>query len=228
MEPNDLNRTAPEGQFSQETETATVPTIEAADNTAVTAHSDEPLTVDFSDEEAAAASEALDNESDDTAADEHAEEGDSLTPEKLADKSKREILDIFASLLESKPAGRMRKDVEAIKIAFYKAHKAEAAAHRNAFVESGGNPDEYKPVTDESENRLKELIASYRGKRDAYLKELDSSLESNLKQKRQIIEELKELTAGSEAMGSTFNTFRELQRRWRESGPVPKNDSKDI
>lgn len=235
MEPNDLNRTAPEGQFSQEVENATVPTVKAEETTAVTAPAEEPVaagSIDFSDEEAAAASEALENESDEAAdisADETgAEENDSLTPEKLADKSKQEILETFASLLESKPVGRMRKDVEAIKIAFYKAHKAETAAGRTAFIEAGGDPEQYKPATDESENRLKDLIAAYRNKRDAYLKELDSSLEKNLKEKRQIIEELKELTAGSETMGSTFNTFRELQKRWRESGPVPKNDSKDI
>ena len=235
MEPNDLNRTAPEGQFSQEVENATVPTVKAEETTAVTAPAEEPVaagSIDFSDEEAAAASEALENESDEAAdisADETgAEENDSLTPEKLADKNKQEILETFASLLESKPVGRMRKDVEAIKIAFYKAHKAETAAGRTAFIEAGGDPEQYKPATDESENRLKDLIAAYRNKRDAYLTELDSSLEKNLKEKRQIIEELKELTAGSETMGSTFNTFRELQKRWRESGPVPKNDSKDI
>lgn len=229
MEPNDLNRTTPEGSFGQEAENATVPTAQAVEETAVERNTGE---VDFSDEDAAVASQALENESDeaaDTAHDEpHAVETDSLTPEKLADKSKQEILDIFASLLESKPAQHMRKDVEAIKIAFYKAHKAETAAHRASFIEAGGNPDEYKPLTDDGENRLKELIASYREKRDAYLRELDSSLEKNLKEKRRIIEELKELTAGSETMGNTFNAFRELQRRWRESGPVPKNDSKDI
>ncbi len=224
-----MNRTTPEGSFGQEAENATVPTAQAVEETAVERNTGE---VDFSDEDAAVASQALENESDeaaDTAHDEpHAVETDSLTPEKLADKSKQEILDIFASLLESKPAQHMRKDVEAIKIAFYKAHKAETAAHRASFIEAGGNPDEYKPLTDDGENRLKELIASYREKRDAYLRELDSSLEKNLKEKRRIIEELKELTAGSETMGNTFNAFRELQRRWRESGPVPKNDSKDI
>ena len=141
MEPNDLNHTAPEGQFGQEAENATVPTVEAEKEMALTAISEEQESSDkvaLSDGQAAAASEALENESDETvdiAPDESAtEESDSLTPEKLADKSKAEILDIFASLLESKPAGGMRKDVEAIKIAFYKAHKAEAAAHRASII----------------------------------------------------------------------------------------------
>ncbi|MDE7134072.1 MAG: DUF349 domain-containing protein, partial [Rikenellaceae bacterium] len=156
------------------------------------------------------------------------EDDKSLTPEKLADKSKNEILAIFADLLDSKPAWELRKEVEAIKIAFYKAHKAESAAHRDAYLAEGGDPDAYKPVIDEGETRLKELIAVYRDRRDTYLKELDSSFEKNLKDKQQIIEELKELIAGSEIMGSTFNAFRELQKRWRESGPVPAAHSKDI
>ncbi len=111
-----MNRTAPEGQFSQEVENATVPTVKAEETTAVTAPAEEPVaagSIDFSDEEAAAASEALENESDEAAdisADETgAEENDSLTPEKLADKNKQEILETFASLLESKPVGACAK-----------------------------------------------------------------------------------------------------------------------
>lgn len=203
METNDLNRTAPEGQFSDTAENTTVTTAPAAQECAC--------------------------QSQTTAGEPLSEDADkALTPEKLADKSKNEILAIFADLLETKPARELRKEVEAIKIAFYKAHKAESAAHRDAYLAEGGDPDAYKPVVDDSENRLKELIAVYRDRRDTYLKELDSALDKNLKDKQQIIEELKELIAGSEIMGSTFNAFRELQRRWRESGPVPASHSKDI
>ena len=51
----------------------------------------------------------------------------------LSGKSKQELVDMCAALLESEPVQTLRKSVEAIKIAFYKLHRAEVDAARKAF-----------------------------------------------------------------------------------------------
>ena len=57
---------------------------------------------------------------------------------------------------------------------------------------------------------------------------LEAAKEENLKIKLQIIEELKELASSDEMLNQTFNKFRELQHRWKETGVVPQQNVKDL
>ena len=81
---------------------------------------------------------------------------------------------------------------------------------------------------DHAEQRLKELFAEYRTKRNEFIAKLEEEKENNYKIKLQIIEELKELIDSNETLNQTFNTFRDLQQRWKETGPVPQAYVKDL
>ncbi len=168
--------------------------------------------------------DASDNE-----ADEAEEDGDA-SPEAAdyAGKSKQEIVDTFARLLESRPVQSLRRDAEAVKVAFYKAWKQEVEKHKREFV-AAGNPEEaFVPPTDKDEERLKELFGEYRKKRDAFLALTEEQKEANYAAKLKIIEELKALVDGGETLNQTFNTFRDLQNRWKEIGAVPLGVVKDL
>ena len=186
-------------------------------------------TVDFADEEAALAAEDADL----SLGEEPLAEGDaeSLQPaaaDRYVGRSKQELLDLFARMLEEQPVQSLRRDVEAIKVAFYKIRRAEVEAARKAFVEAGGKEEEFAPAADGSEARLKDLIREYRTRRDAFLANLEQEKEENLKTKLGIIEELKALVDSDETLNHTFNRFRELQQRWKETGPVPQQQVKDL
>ena len=146
----------------------------------------------------------------------------------LSGKSKQELVDMFAALLESEPVQTLRKSVEAIKIAFYKLHRAEVDAARKAFEAEQGEEAEFTPTADALEARLKELFKEYRRRRDEYIANLDSIKEDNLKIKLDIIEELKELVNSDETLNSTFAKFRDLQQRWKDTGVVPQTKVKDL
>lgn len=204
----------------------------AESNAAVVENDPEAVTssVDFSDEEAELAANApefeLEGEDESAAIDETPKE--SAAPTDYNGKSKTELLDILADLLANKPVQTIRRDVEAIKIAFYKTYRAEVERARRAFVEAGGKLEEFVPTPDDAEQRLKELFAEYRTKRNEFIAKLEEEKENNYKIKLQIIEELKELINSNETLNQTFNTFRELQQRWKETGPVPQAHVKDL
>lgn len=179
--------------------------------------------LDFSDEEARIAADAP----------EFRLEGDEEQEEvpgevDLAGMDKTQLLELFARLLADKPVQTLRKEVEAIKIAFYKIHRAEVEAARKIFVDEGGAAEDFTPQADASEQRLKDLFAEYRKRRDEYISTLERTKEDNLQTKMRIIDELKELIDGGETLNSTFNQFRELQQRWRDAGPVPQANVKDL
>ena len=146
----------------------------------------------------------------------------------VSGRSKQELLDMFSSLLENEPVQTLRKSIEAIKIAFYKQHRAEVEAARKAFEAENGEGAEFIPATDGLEVRLKELFKEYRRRRDEYIANLDSIKEENLRTKLAIIEELKELITSDETLNNTFSKFRDLQQRWKDTGVVPQANVKDL
>lgn len=183
--------------------------------------------LDFSDEDAEFAGDAPEFDLGD---DEHEEEGaatGSLGFD-LAGKTQAELLDIFAGLLASRPIQSIRREVEAIKVAFYKTHRAEVEQLRAKFLEEGGAAEDFKAPEDAQEQRLKDFFGEYRKRRNEYISTLERSKEDNLKVKLHIIEELKELVNGNETLNQTFNAFRDLQQRWRDAGPVPQANVKDL
>ncbi len=207
-------------------------TSQAEQNAAAIENEPEEVTssVDFTDEEAELAANApefeLEGEDESSAIDEAPKENASTTD--YNGKSKTELLAILADILANKPVQTIRRDVEAIKIAFYKTYRAEVERARRAFVEAGGKLEEFVPTPDDAEQRLKELFAEYRTKRNEFIAKLEEEKENNYKIKLQIIEELKELIDSNETLNQTFNTFRDLQQRWKETGPVPQAYVKDL
>ena len=184
------------------------------------------MAADFSEEDA-----ALDAEKAGLAiGEETAEELSAADVDKndLSGKSKQELVEMFESLLSSEPVQTLRKSVEAIKIAFYKLHRAEVDAARKAFEAEAAEGAEFTPQVDAMEVKLKDLFKEYRTRRDEYIANLDSIKEENLKIKLSIIDELKELVNSDETLNNTFAKFRELQQRWKETGLVPQQKVKDL
>ena len=172
--------------------------------------------VDFADEEAALAAQNAGLEIEGaTPEEEAAEELAAQKPEedKFAGKGKEELVALFARMLEEQPVQSIRRDVEALKIAFYRIRRAE---------------EDFAPSVDGAEIQLKEQFKEYRRRRDAFIANLEAEKEANLKVKQAIIEELKELVNSDETLNHTFNKFRELQQRWKDTGIVPQQHVKDL
>ena len=224
-----INLTAPEelvgntAEDAQTTSTTTETTTEAHD----TEHIEQPsFSAEFADEEAAlAADEAGLNIGEETSEEEEAQ---ATSTDVTSALNEAELIALFASKLESEAVQTLRPTVEAIKIAFYKLHRAKVEAERKAFLEAGGSEEAFSPAESENEQRFKELFAIYRDKRDKHIAEMEADKEQNLKVKLQIIEELKELVNSDETMTTTFTRFRELQTRWKETGLVPQANVKDL
>ena len=146
----------------------------------------------------------------------------------IARLSKEEVLALLAEKVASEPSANLRNEVEALKVAFYKLHRADIEARRKAFFAENGEDAEYTPQIDEAEVRFKELYNIYRTKRNEALALSDKEKEDNYAAKLAIIEELKQLVDSEEALNTTFAKFHELQARWRSIGQVPQSHVSDL
>ena len=130
-------------------------TVEAGEESATTAQQ-----VDFTDEEAALAAEHAGLDLGEAAPEEETDRTENPANE-LAGKTKEELLSIFSKMIEERPIQTLRKEVEALKIAFYKLRRAEVEAARRAFIEAGGAPEEFSSEADPAEaRRLAEELAA--------------------------------------------------------------------
>lgn len=160
--------------------------------------------------------------------DEDTVEGDADLADSISDKTKEELVAMLERTVAERPVQDIRREVEAIKIAFYKRHRADVDAQRKAFAAEQGEDAEFTAEPDAAEARLKDLLRTYRTKRDEFAAVAEKAKEENYKVKLEIIEELKNLVKNEETLNNTFARFRELQTRWKETGPVPQQNVKDL
>ena len=144
----------------------------------------------------------------------------------IAGKSKAELVDMLAFLLEQDLVEDIRHYVDEIKTAFYKLHRQQnPAAKAEGELET---VDSAEVAADADEARLKELLKVYRERRDRATAESEKVKEENYRLKLEIIEELKALVSSEETINVTFTRFRELQARWKEIGQVPQGVVNDL
>ena len=153
------------------------------------------------------------------------EQSESAVEAQVVGKSKGELVEMLAQLLEDGSVEDIRSQVEQIKTAFYKIHRAQVDARLKEVSEQGV---EAEAVQDADELRLKELLKSYRDARDKATAESDKVKEENYRLKCEIIEELKSLISSEETLNVTYTRFRELQARWKEIGQVPQAKVNDL
>jgi len=136
----------------------------------------------------------------------------------LCDKSLEELSTIFQQIRSGADSMLKSKEVESIKSAFYKLLlklKSESA-------DQDSNP--FEAV----EENFKALYADYKKERAEFNLAQEKEREANLEKKQAIIEELRVLVENEDDVNSSFPQFRDIQNRWRETGPVPATKFRDV
>ena len=119
------------------------------------------------------------------------------------------LIDKLKTLIDSNNLLSISKDVENIKAQFYIKLK---------------NTEKDK---NDIEKKFKKIYNQYRLEKNTLRKKIEKEEEDNLKIKKDIIAEIKELTNNIEIKKETFNHFKELQKKWKDTGYVNlkyKND----
>ncbi|TAJ13672.1 DUF349 domain-containing protein [Marinilabiliaceae bacterium JC017] len=142
--------------------------------------------------------------------------------------SKEKLVERFKSVLKDFPVDHVRDEVEAIKSAFYKKHKAEVEDLKKKFVESGELEENFAPPIDHLELEIKELLKKFRENKAEFNRRIEAEKEKNYQIKLSVIEGIKALINRQESLNETFQEFRELQNKWHEAGPVPQDKLRDL
>lgn len=142
--------------------------------------------------------------------------------------SKEEIVDRLAVIVAQEITDKTKKEVDALKQTFYKHKRNELEAAKRVFVEAGNEEDAFTPEEDASEERLKQLLATFKEKRASLLLEEEKIKEKNLQDKKAIIEQLKELIESKDDFYKVYNEFKKLQQQWKDIKAVPQAAVNDL
>ena len=130
--------------------------------------------------------------------------------------------------IQAEDNGGDRSELDLLKQAFYKLHKAAQIAARNAFIEQGGAPEDWRAEVDGAEENFKAIMASIRQRRAQMAEEAEKQKAENLDRKLAIIERIKELATSPEEANAHFDEFQQLQTAWKETGAVPAERATEV
>ena len=141
--------------------------------------------------------------------------------------TKAEILERVREIAHGEETPQ-KEEVDNLKTAFYKLHIAEREAHIKAFIDGGGDPNQYQIVPDSVEEAFKAEMGIIKEKRAKLFKEQEAEKQENLTKKLAIIDKIKSMITTPEEANKSYQEFKTLQQQWREIKNVPAEKANEL
>ena len=142
-------------------------------------------------------------------------------------KSKSEIIERVKEIAHSDEHPQ-KGEIDYLKTIFYKLHFAEREADMKAYLEGGGDPENYKVLPDEDEEVFKAEMGVIKEKRAKLFLEQEKEKQENLKKKLDIIEKIKAMVTSPEEANKSYQDFKKLQQEWKEIKLVPAEKANEL
>jgi len=133
----------------------------------------------------------------------------------------------FQKLVKNEKVQAIKKHVDGIKYEFDLKFQEFLEHKKEEFIANGGNEIDFR-YNSVTKKQFNEVYAEYREKRNAYYNSLERNLKENLAIRLQLIEELKSLVNVEEDINTTYKNFKDVQDRWRKTGPVPRTHYNNV
>ena len=153
-------------------------------------------------------------------------ETEEVQPQKVYE-TKAEILERVREIAHTDESPQ-KEEIDYLKTAFYKLHIAEREAKIKAFVDAGGDPEQYQISPDEQEEAFKAEMGIIKEKRAKIFKEQEAEKQENLTKKLAIIDKIKAMITTPEEANKSYQEFKALQQQWREIKNVPAEKANEL
>jgi hypothetical protein len=161
--------------------------------------------------------------------DEHAEEiiDDEHKHVDYTNFSKAQFAELAKELSKESNTQKVDAVVREIKPLYDEIREKERNAALQKFTQEGGVAEDFDYKGDEHDTIFDANLKLIRDRRQQYLREQEEKKTDNLKRKQELIEKLRELTEQQDNSHS-FDMFKEIQKEWRSTGPVPGTQAKTL
>lgn len=159
-------------------------------------------------------SEKDDHEDHDDDHDDHHEEVD------YSEFTKEQFVELIRSLSQDSNVLKADKIARQIKPYFDEIKDKEREAALAKFKADGGEEADFSFKNDELIDRFEANFKLIRDHKTQYTRDQENRKEANLKKKEEILEKLREYV-DSEETNISYDAFKEIQKEWRDVGPIP-------
>ena len=142
-------------------------------------------------------------------------------------ETKAEVLRRVQDIAHGEEAPQ-KEEVDYLKTAFYKLHIAEREAKLKAYLDAGGDPEQYVITPDEDEEKFKAEMGIIKERRAKIFKEQEAEKQENLVKKLAIIDKIKAMITTPEDANKNYQDFKTLQQQWREIKNVPAEKASEL
>ena len=125
------------------------------------------------------------------------------------------------------PLNASKEELEQLKQAFYKLHRAAVEAARQAHLDNGFAPEDFKADNTE-ENEYKATMAIIKEQRAEQQRKEEQLREENSLRKEAILERLQAMLDNADVEQASYNDFKNLQQEWKGIGEVPATKVSDL
>ena len=141
--------------------------------------------------------------------------------------TKEQLVAALSELVE-KPVEDVKDDVAAVKHAFYAIRKNELEKELEAFKEKGNEEAAFVPMSDEQEEKLKELLNRYKERRAERLAAQEAEMQANLEKRRSVLDELDQIVKDADSINKHYQRFQQLQQDFKTAALVPPSEEKSL
>jgi len=137
--------------------------------------------------------------------------------------------EVIARLKEIAEEGDVsdKAELDALKLNFYKLHRAAHEAALAAWVEAGNEAGTFVPERETLEDEYKEVMGVIKQKRNALLEQQEAEREENLEKKLAIIERLRTISEGV-IDNNAYNEVKQIQQEWKEIKNIPAGKVNEV
>ncbi|MCS7005841.1 MAG: DUF349 domain-containing protein [Cytophagales bacterium] len=155
------------------------------------------------------------------------EDDEEAEAEDFANRSLEDLVKSARELAKSEDWRKTNLVFQALRHEVERLLKEETEAAKAQFLKEGGAEEDFRYKRPELYDKFYEYYEEFKNRRATHFENVKKERENNLKRKKALIEELRNLIEHNEERG-VVNRVREITKEWREIGQVPKADAENI
>ena len=129
-------------------------------------------------------------------------------------------------ILAQDPLNAPKEELEKLKLLFYKLHRANVEAAREAYIAANETADGFQ-YSNAIEEEYKAAVSIIKEKRAEQQKAEEQERENNYERKEAILSRIQEMLENADKEQASYNDFKALQQEWKAIGEVPASKSAD-
>lgn len=129
--------------------------------------------------------------------------------------------------LAQDPLNASKEELEQLKQTFYKLHRAAVEAARQAHLENGFAPEDFK-ADNTGEEEYKAAMAIIKEARAEQQRKEEQEREENALRKEALLDRLQAMLDSADVEQASYNDFKALQQEWKSIGEVPAPKVTDL